>query len=156
MRLFILRVTEQHSMDKSDWNSNIVNMWIKHKGLDKEEAMLEYLKLVQNLEMYGVTYFEIKNKKGTETLLGVTSLGLNIYKVEDKYVQQLNQKLLFSFFLFILFFITLSFHFASGSFPCFSVSNFSLPYRPLSFRTSKCSLIFFCCLLSHYIILPMI
>lgn len=71
-------------MDSAEWNKSIVNMWIKHKGLDKEEAMLEYLKLVQNLEMYGVTYFNIKNKKGTDALLGVTSLGINIYKVDDK------------------------------------------------------------------------
>lgn len=79
-----LRVIEQHSLETSDWNTNITNMWIKHKNLDKEESMIEYLKLVQNLEMYGVSYFEIKNKKGTDALLGVTSLGLNIYKVEDK------------------------------------------------------------------------
>lgn len=71
-------------METSEWNKSIVNMWIKHKGLDKEEAMLEYLKLVQNLEMYGVTYFNVKNKKGSEALLGITSLGLNIYKVEDR------------------------------------------------------------------------
>ncbi|KAG5867883.1 hypothetical protein JTB14_035476 [Gonioctena quinquepunctata] len=78
------RVTKQHSMDASEWNKSISNMWIKHKGLDKEEAMLEYLKLVQNLEMYGVTYFNITNKKGTELLLGVTALGLNVYKVDDR------------------------------------------------------------------------
>lgn len=71
-------------MENSEWNRSIINLWIKHKNLDKEEAMLEYLKLVQNLEMYGVTYFEVKNKKGTDALLGVTSLGLNIYKVEDR------------------------------------------------------------------------
>lgn len=78
------RVIKQHKMDMSEWDNNIVNMWIKHKGLDKEEAMLEYLKLVQNLEMYGVSYFSIKNQKGSELLLGVTALGLNIYKVEDR------------------------------------------------------------------------
>lgn len=71
-------------MQISEWETNIVNMWLKHRGLDKEDAMLEYLKLVQNLEMYGVCYFNIRNVKGTELLLGVTALGLNIYKVEDR------------------------------------------------------------------------
>ena len=28
--------------------------------------MLEYLKIAQDLEMYGINYFEIKNKKGTD------------------------------------------------------------------------------------------
>lgn len=78
------RVIKQHKMDMAEWENNITNMWIKHKGLDKDDAMLEYLKLVQNLEMYGVAYFSIRNAKGTEVLLGVTALGLNIYKIEDR------------------------------------------------------------------------
>ncbi|KTF90665.1 hypothetical protein cypCar_00029516 [Cyprinus carpio] len=50
----------------------------------REDAMLEYLKIAQDLEMYGVNYFDIKNKKGTELRLGVDALGLNIYEKEDK------------------------------------------------------------------------
>jgi len=50
----------------------------------RQDAMLEYLKIAQDLEMYGVNYFDIKNKKGTELLLGVDALGLNIYEKEDK------------------------------------------------------------------------
>ena len=45
---------------------------------------MEYLKIAQDLEMYGVNYFEIKNKRGTELYLGVDSLGLNIYEKEDR------------------------------------------------------------------------
>lgn len=47
--------------------------------------MLEYLKIAQDLEMYGINYFEIKNKKGTELWLGVDALGLNIYEKDDKW-----------------------------------------------------------------------
>ena len=47
---------------------------------------MEYLKIAQDLEMYGVNYFEIKNKKGTELWLGVDALGLNIYEKDDKFV----------------------------------------------------------------------
>ncbi|KAK6633808.1 hypothetical protein RUM44_004415 [Polyplax serrata] len=46
--------------------------------------MMEYLKIAQDLEMYGVNYFEIRNKKGTELWLGVDALGLNIYEKDDK------------------------------------------------------------------------
>ena len=46
--------------------------------------MMEYLKIAQDLEMYGVNYFEIKNKKGTELWLGVDALGLNIYEKDDR------------------------------------------------------------------------
>jgi len=57
-------------------------------GMLREEAMMEYLKIAQDLEMYGVNYFEIKNKKGTDLWLGVDALGLNIYEKEDKYEQK--------------------------------------------------------------------
>lgn len=52
--------------------------------LNREEAMLEYLKIAQDLEMYGVNFFEIKNKKGTDLWLGVDALGLNIYEKQDR------------------------------------------------------------------------
>lgn len=50
----------------------------------REDAMMEYLKIAQDLEMYGVNYFEIRNKKGTELWLGVDALGLNIYEKDDR------------------------------------------------------------------------
>lgn len=52
--------------------------------LTREEAMIEYLKIAQDLEMYGLNYFDIKNKKGTDLCLGVDALGINIYGKEDK------------------------------------------------------------------------
>lgn len=56
-------------------------------NLNREEAMLEFLKISQDLEMYGVNYFEIRNKKGTPLWLGVDALGLNIYGKEDRLVR---------------------------------------------------------------------
>ena len=48
------------------------------------DAMMELLKIAQDMEMYGVNYFEIKNKKATELWLGVDALGLNIYEKDDR------------------------------------------------------------------------
>ncbi|XP_026686499.1 moesin/ezrin/radixin homolog 1, partial [Diaphorina citri] len=79
-----LRVMDQHKMSPSEWESSITTWWKEHKGMLREDAMMEYLKIAQDLEMYGVNYFEIKNKKGTELWLGVDALGLNIYEKEDK------------------------------------------------------------------------
>ena len=56
----------------------------EHRGMLREDAMMEYLKIAQDLEMYGVNYFDIKNKKGTELWLGVDALGLNIYEKDDR------------------------------------------------------------------------
>ncbi|KAK4881300.1 hypothetical protein RN001_004619 [Aquatica leii] len=83
-RLLPERVFQQHSMNREAWENSIMKMWQTHVGMLTEEAMMEYLKLSQNLEMFGITYFNIYNKKRTELLLGVDALGLNIYKKEDK------------------------------------------------------------------------
>lgn len=50
--------------------------------------MVEYLKIAQDLDMYGLNYFEIRNKKGTELWLGVDCQGLNIYEKKDKSVKE--------------------------------------------------------------------
>ncbi|RZB40731.1 moesin/ezrin/radixin -like 1, partial [Asbolus verrucosus] len=73
------RILSQHKMDVSEWEENIINMWKKHKSLEDEDAMMEYLKLAQNLEI-----------KGTDLLLGVNALGLDIYKTDDKLNPQIS------------------------------------------------------------------
>jgi len=83
-RLLPQRVMDQHKLDKKQWEERITTWYQEHKGMLREDAMMEYLKLSQDLEMYGVNYFEIKNKKGSELWLGVDALGLNIYEKNDQ------------------------------------------------------------------------
>ncbi|XP_013781090.1 moesin/ezrin/radixin homolog 1-like [Limulus polyphemus] len=83
-RLLPQRVMDQHKLSKEMWEERIANWWMEHKSMHKEDAMMEYLKIAQDLEMYGVNYFEIKNKKGSDLWLGVDALGLNIYEKDDK------------------------------------------------------------------------
>uniref|UniRef100_A0AAR2JU31 FERM domain-containing protein n=1 Tax=Pygocentrus nattereri TaxID=42514 RepID=A0AAR2JU31_PYGNA len=86
-RLLPQRVLEQHKLTKEQWEERIQTWHEEHRGMLREDSMMEYLKIAQDLEMYGVNYFEIKNKKGTELWLGVDALGLNIYEHEDNLVQ---------------------------------------------------------------------
>ncbi|KAE8290314.1 Ezrin Cytovillin Villin-2 p81 [Larimichthys crocea] len=78
------RVLKQHNLSKQQWEERIQIWHEEHRSMLKEEAMLEYLKIAQDLEMYGINYFDIKNKKGTDLWLGVDALGLNIYEKKDK------------------------------------------------------------------------
>lgn len=78
------RVFNQHKLTKDQWEERIQNWYAEHRGMLREDAMMEYLKIAQDLEMYGVNYFEIKNKKGTNLLLGVDALGLNVYEHTDR------------------------------------------------------------------------
>nr|XP_033805322.1 radixin isoform X1 [Geotrypetes seraphini]XP_033805323.1 radixin isoform X1 [Geotrypetes seraphini] len=83
-RLLPQRVLEQHKLTKEQWEERIQTWHEEHRAMLREDSMMEYLKIAQDLEMYGVNYFEIKNKKGTELWLGVDALGLNIYEHADK------------------------------------------------------------------------
>uniref|UniRef100_A0A8C1FV98 FERM domain-containing protein n=1 Tax=Cyprinus carpio TaxID=7962 RepID=A0A8C1FV98_CYPCA len=83
-RLLPQRVLDQHKLSKEQWEERIQIWHEEHRGILKEDAVLEYLKISQDLEMYGVNYFDIKNKKGTDLWLGVDALGLNIYEKDDR------------------------------------------------------------------------
>ncbi|KAI6656230.1 Ezrin [Oopsacas minuta] len=77
-------VMKQFLMSQDMWEDRIVAWYSKRQGLLRDEAEIEYLKIAQDLDMYGVSYFEIKNKRGTHLWLGVDSLGLCIYEYFDK------------------------------------------------------------------------
>ncbi len=109
----VFRVLDQHKLSKEQWEERIQIWHEEHRGIlkwvwllcshsarlhvvaqayhffefcvSREDAMLEYLKISQDLEMYGVNYFDIKNKKGTDLWLGVDALGLNIYEKDDRW-----------------------------------------------------------------------
>ncbi|XP_058845494.1 moesin isoform X1 [Acipenser ruthenus] len=83
-KLLPQRVLEQHKLNKEQWEERIQVWHEEHRGILREDSMMEYLKIAQDLEMYGVNYFSIKNKKGSELWLGVDALGLNIYEHNDK------------------------------------------------------------------------
>ncbi|XP_077416132.1 ezrin a isoform X2 [Vanacampus margaritifer] len=83
-RIMSRNVLEQHSLSKEQWEDKIQVWHEEHGCMLKDEAIIEYLKITQDLEMYGVNYFEIKNKKSTDLWLGVDALGLNIYEKDDR------------------------------------------------------------------------
>ncbi|XP_028851401.1 merlin isoform X1 [Denticeps clupeoides] len=78
------RVINLYQMTPEMWEERITACYAEHRGRTRDEAQMEYLKIAQDLEMYGVNYFFIRNKKGTSLLLGVDALGLHIYDPENK------------------------------------------------------------------------
>ncbi|CAH2005429.1 unnamed protein product [Acanthoscelides obtectus] len=78
------RVIDQYQMTLEMWEERIRVWYADHRGMSRDEAEMEYLKIAQDLDMYGVNYFPICNKKETDLWLGVTALGLNIYEKENK------------------------------------------------------------------------
>nr|XP_057926653.1 NF2, moesin-ezrin-radixin like (MERLIN) tumor suppressor a isoform X2 [Doryrhamphus excisus] len=78
------RVINLYQMTAEMWEERIAACHAGHRGRTREEAEMEYLKIAQDLDMYGVNYFLIRNKKGTELLLGVDALGLHIYQPDNR------------------------------------------------------------------------
>lgn len=78
------RVIDQYQMTPQMWEERIKTWYDDHKGMSRDEAEMEYLRIAQDFDMYGVNYFPITNKKNTELWLGVTSMGLNIYEKNNK------------------------------------------------------------------------
>lgn len=78
------RVIDQYHMTAEMWEERIKEWYADHRGMSRDEAEMEYLKIAQDLEMYGINYFQIKNKRNTELWLGVDASGLNVYERDNK------------------------------------------------------------------------
>ncbi|KAM9782362.1 merlin-like isoform X2 [Syngnathus typhle] len=78
-------VLMQYQMTADMWEEKITAWYAEHRGIARDEAEMEYLKIAQDLEMYGVSYFDItQNKRDTDLLLGVDAQGLHIYSPNSK------------------------------------------------------------------------
>lgn len=53
------RITEKYQLTTDMWESRIIVWYADHLGMSKAEAELEYLKLTQELDMFGVVYYPI-------------------------------------------------------------------------------------------------
>uniref|UniRef100_A0A3Q1FCL7 NF2, moesin-ezrin-radixin like (MERLIN) tumor suppressor a n=1 Tax=Acanthochromis polyacanthus TaxID=80966 RepID=A0A3Q1FCL7_9TELE len=78
------RFINLYIMTTAMWEEKITACYAQHRGKSREEAEMEYLKIAQDLDMYGVDYFLIRNMKGHDLLLGLHALGLHIYKPGNK------------------------------------------------------------------------
>uniref|UniRef100_A0A8C4RB02 NF2, moesin-ezrin-radixin like (MERLIN) tumor suppressor n=1 Tax=Eptatretus burgeri TaxID=7764 RepID=A0A8C4RB02_EPTBU len=78
------KVINQYQMTAQMWEERITSWYSNHRGMTRDEAEMEYLKIAQDLDMYGVNYFPIKDKKSLDVLLGVDALGLKIYDPSDR------------------------------------------------------------------------
>lgn len=83
------RVLGQHDLTPAEWGERIANAWQALAGRDRKQMIMDFLNVAQDLEQYGVTYFEIHNKKGTKLWLGVHNLGMDIYEYKNKVTPRL-------------------------------------------------------------------
>ncbi|XP_014437299.2 merlin isoform X5 [Pelodiscus sinensis] len=78
------RVLRQYQMTADMWEEKISAWYAEHRGIARDEAEMNYLKIAQDLEMYGVNYFPIANKSDTDLLLGVDAKGIHVYSRNNR------------------------------------------------------------------------
>jgi len=96
--LLPLSCFQKIELSRSDWFDRIVSLWRTQASLTREEAELAYLKHAQDLDMFGLSFFEISKMQGAnksttlcqpidtttsitaDLWLGIDSLGIRFYK----------------------------------------------------------------------------
>ncbi|KAE8625039.1 hypothetical protein XENTR_v10006138 [Xenopus tropicalis] len=56
------RVLQQYQMTSEMWQEKITAWYAEHRGTDRDEAEMNYLKIAQDLDMFGMNYFPISLK----------------------------------------------------------------------------------------------
>lgn len=83
-RLLSPNTLVNYDLQSQDWIRMVVRWYEEHQGMYPQTAMLHYLEIAEGLGTYGVEFFEICNRRGTDLLLGIDAMGLAIYKPPDK------------------------------------------------------------------------
>ncbi|TRY71069.1 hypothetical protein TCAL_12631 [Tigriopus californicus] len=83
-RILCQKIIDQHDRSKRDWEDVVSEFHKKNRGMFADEAMIEYLKVAQDLEMFGLSYFEVIVKNDKKLSLGIDALGINIYDLDKK------------------------------------------------------------------------
>lgn len=78
------RVTDQYQLTADMWEEKIVSWYATYQGMTRFEAEMEYLKIAQDLEMFAINYFPIRNRKMTELWIGIHPTGISVYNQDNK------------------------------------------------------------------------
>jgi hypothetical protein len=95
--LLPLSCFQKVELSRADWYDRIIDLWRTHASLTREESEMRYLKHSQDLDMFGLSFFEISKMQGAnkvtqqysqsdppsvaaELWLGIDSLGIRFYK----------------------------------------------------------------------------
>lgn len=83
-RLLPSGMVEKYTLAPAAWEEHILEQYLVYRGMLREDAVSKYLEMAQELDMFGVDYYEITNKKGSELWLGVDATGLKVYPQDNK------------------------------------------------------------------------
>jgi merlin protein len=77
-------VLNHYHLSDEMWEERLRKWWTNNNGLSVEDAEMEFLRVAQDLDMYGIQYYHIHNQKDTNLLLGVSAQGIGIYEMHNR------------------------------------------------------------------------
>ncbi|CAM4798644.1 unnamed protein product [Rotaria magnacalcarata] len=86
--LLPLTCFQKIELSRSDWFARIIALWRTHALLTREEAEMSYLKHAQDLDMFGLSFFEISKMHGAQRS---ASQQKQTMKSTDQQQEQLDQ-----------------------------------------------------------------
>ncbi|CAF3507952.1 unnamed protein product [Rotaria socialis] len=86
--LLPLTCFQKIELSRSDWFARIIALWRTHALLTREEAEMSYLKHAQDLDMFGLSFFEISKMQGAQRS---ASQQKQTMKSTDQQQEQLDQ-----------------------------------------------------------------
>lgn len=82
------RVIGQYQMTPEMWEDRIKIWYADHRGMSRDEAEMEYLKIAQDLDMYGVNYFPIT----VSNIIRAKYCSLKFSKLKKKFFCRIKKK----------------------------------------------------------------
>ncbi|KAL5104663.1 Moesin [Taenia crassiceps] len=75
---------DNHNLSIADWEERISKWHLKLRNTSFLDAIVEYLDIAQDVELYGASIFEVETKNQGRQWISLDAVGLNIYESKKK------------------------------------------------------------------------
>ncbi|VDM32600.1 unnamed protein product [Hydatigera taeniaeformis] len=75
---------DNHNLSITDWEERISKWHLKLRDTSFLDAIVEYLDIAQDVELYGASIFEVETKNKGRQWISLDAVGLNIYESKKK------------------------------------------------------------------------
>lgn len=71
---------DNHNLTQLEWETRISNWHLKLRNCPFQDAIVEYLDIAQDVELYGASVFEVDTSTKIRKWISLDAVGLNIYE----------------------------------------------------------------------------
>ncbi|VDL58026.1 unnamed protein product, partial [Hymenolepis diminuta] len=75
---------DNHNLSIAEWEDRISKWHLKLRDTTFQDAIVEYLDIAQDVELYGASIFEVETRSQVRKWISLDAVGLNIYDSKRK------------------------------------------------------------------------